>query len=196
MTGIERSMEARPLDQQRAEFANRRFLAMPLAGLIAWSIVGIAGLTLPPLQTVITLFVATGSIVYLGLFISKLTGEGFLDRSKPKNAFDRLFFHSVASSLVVFAIAIPFFLIDHTSLPLTVGILTCLMWLPLSWIIEHWIGIAHVALRTAGIIILWYVWPEGRFVGIPFFIVAVYLFTIVVLEARWRSRQSLRPALS
>src|SRR5690606_4266911 len=148
MTGIERSMEARPLDQQRAEFANRRLLAMPLAGLSAWSIVGIAGLTLPPFQTVITLFVATGSIVYLGLFISKLTGEDFLDRSKPKNAFDRLFFHSVASSLVVFAIAIPFFLIDHTSLPLTVGILTCLMWLPLSWIIEHWIGIAHVALRT------------------------------------------------
>jgi len=190
------SMESRSLDQQRAEFATRRYLATPLAGLIAWSIIGIAGLTLPPFPTVITLFVATGSIVYLALFISKLTGENFLDRSRPKNAFDRLFFYTVASSLVVFGIAIPFFLIDYTSLPLTVGILTGLMWLPLSWIIEHWIGIVHLAARTVGIIVLWYVWPEGRFIGIPFLIVAVYIFTIVVLETRWRSRQRVKAALA
>ncbi|HEY8519207.1 MAG TPA: hypothetical protein VIN61_03940 [Gammaproteobacteria bacterium] len=28
------------LEQQRAEFASRRFLATPLAGLIAWTIIG------------------------------------------------------------------------------------------------------------------------------------------------------------
>jgi len=64
----------------------------------------------------------TGFIAYLGLMLSRFTGENFLDKSKPKNVFDSLFFHCVAMVLLVYAIAIPFFLGDYTSLPLTVGI--------------------------------------------------------------------------
>lgn len=37
----------RTLEQQRVEFANRSFLATPLAGLIAWTVTGIAALILP-----------------------------------------------------------------------------------------------------------------------------------------------------
>ena len=36
----------RTLEQQRIDFANRSFLATPLAGLIAWSVTGVAALTL------------------------------------------------------------------------------------------------------------------------------------------------------
>ena len=122
----------RTLDEQRLEFSKRKFLATPLAGLIAWLIVGIAGLTLPYAITVWVLFVATGSIFYLALLISKFTGENFLDKNKPKNEFDKLFHFTVAQVVLVYSIAIPFFLIDYTSLPLTVGILTGLMWLPFS----------------------------------------------------------------
>lgn len=130
----------RSLDEQRSEFARGRFLAMPLAGLIAWTIIGIAGALLPPFPAVLVLFGGAGSIVYLGMFLSRFTGEHFLDRSKPKNSFDQLFFYTIAMSLLVFAIAIPFFQADYTSLPLSVGILTGLMWVPFSWIIEHWVG--------------------------------------------------------
>ena len=76
------------LDEQRIEFKNRKFLATPLAGLIAWFIVGIAGLTLSIQATVWVLFIATGCIVYLGMFISKFTGENFLDKEKPKKPFE------------------------------------------------------------------------------------------------------------
>jgi len=38
----------RSLDEQRAEFARRRGLAMPLAGSIVWALIGIAGAFLPP----------------------------------------------------------------------------------------------------------------------------------------------------
>lgn len=179
--------QSRSLEEQRAEFAGRRYLAMPLAGLLAWTAIGIAGLTLPPFPAVLTLFVATGGIVYLALFLSRFTGEDLWGRRRPKNVFDGLFLHVLGSALTVYAIAIPFFLVDYTSLPLTVGILTCLMWVPFGWIVQHWIGIAHLAVRTAGIVAIWYLWPEGRFVGIPFFIVAVYAVTIVVLEKRWRA---------
>lgn len=74
----------RTLQQQRIEFANSSFLATPIAGLIAWLVIGIAALVLPIQYVVWTLFIATGSIVYLGMFISKFTGENFLDKKSLK----------------------------------------------------------------------------------------------------------------
>jgi hypothetical protein len=101
---------SRTLDEQRMEFARRHNIAMPLAGLIAWSVVGIGGATLPALLEVWLLFIVTGSIAYLGMFISRFTGENFLDRTRPKNAFDALFLYTIGMALLVYAIAIPFFL--------------------------------------------------------------------------------------
>jgi hypothetical protein len=176
----------RSLDEQRREFARRRFLAMPLAGLIAWAVVGVTGLTLPDVVQVWVLFGATGSIVYLGMFISRYTGENFLDKSRPKNAFDSLFFHAIAMAVLVYAIAIPFFLFDYSSLPLTVGVLSGLMWMPLSWIIEHWIGLFHATTRTLLVTATWYLLPDLRFVAVPLVIVLLYAVTIGILERRWR----------
>jgi hypothetical protein len=178
---------ARSLDAQRREFASRRFLAMPLAGTIAWTAAGVAGAALPPVGASWALFIATGSTVYLGLFLSRFTGERFTDRNRPKNTFDTLFFTTVAMSLMVYAIAIPFFLHDYTSLPLTVGILAGLMWLPLSWILEHWVGIFHTVSRTLLVTAAWYLFPTHRFTVIPAVIVAIYAVTMLVLERRWRA---------
>lgn len=174
----------RTLEEQRIEYTNRNFIATPLAGLIAWLIVGIAGLTLSMQATVWVLFIATGSIVYLGLFISKFTGENFLDKKKPKNTFDKLFFFTVGQAILVYSIAIPFFMMDYSSLPLTIGILTGLMWLPFSWIINHWVGIFHSVTRTLVVLLLWYLLPEYRFVAIPFAIVLIYMITIIILKNR------------
>jgi len=55
--------------------------------------------------------------------LSRFTGENLLDKNKPKNAFEASSFHCVAMALLVYAIAIPFFRVDYTSLPLTVGIM-------------------------------------------------------------------------
>lgn len=178
----------RSLDEQRRDFAASRFLAMPLAGTIAWVVAGISGAVLPPVQATWALFIATGSIVYLGLFLSRFTGEHFTDRSRPRNAFDTLFFLTVGMSLMVYAIAIPFFMVDYTSLPLTVGILAGLMWLPVSWIIQHWVGIFHTVTRTVLVVAAWYLFPTQRFTVIPVVIVAVYVVTIVALERRWRAQ--------
>lgn len=174
------------LDEQRAIFKKRRLLATPLSGAIAWLIIGVSAIVLPLEIVVWILFIGTGSIVYLALFISKFTGENFLDKTKPKNEFDRLFFSTVGMSLLVYAIAIPFFIIDYTSLPLTVGILLGLMWLPMSWIIQHWVGAFHAICRTILIVAAWYLFPESRFVVIPFLIVLIYCITIYILEKRFR----------
>lgn len=174
----------RTLEQQKEEFKKKKLIASPIAGLIAWLIVGISGLFLPDQITVWVLFGATGSIVYLAMGISKWTGEDYLDKNKPKNTFDNLFFFTVAQAILVYSIAIPFFIESYTSLPLTVGILTGLMWVPLTWIIDHWIGLFHSIARTISILVLWYLFPANRFVTIPFAIVVIYAISIVVLSKR------------
>jgi hypothetical protein len=181
--------ELTSLDYQRQQFAERRFLAMPLAGLVAWLIIGLAGLWLPAPVVVWVLYISTGSIAYLGILFSKFTGENFLAKNRPKNTFDRLFFLSMGMSLLVYAIALPFFQADYTSLPLSVGILAGLMWLPLSWIIEHWVGIFHGVARTVLVLGAWLAFPQQRFVVVPLVIVGMYVVTIAVLEQRWRGLQ-------
>ena len=174
----------RSLDEQRIEFSKGKFLATPLSGLIVWTIIGFVGLFFSDKIAVWSIFIGTGSIVYLGLFLSKFTGENFLDKTKPKNEFDNLFLLTVGQAVLVYAIAIPFFLVDYTSLPMSVGILTGLMWLPFSWIIKHWVGIFHSVSRTIIVLILWYLLPDLRFVVIPFAIVILYLITLFVLKNR------------
>ena len=174
----------RTLEEQKEEFKRKKLLASPIAGLIAWLIVAISGFFFPDNITVWVLFIATGSIVYLAMGISKLTGEDYLDKSKPKNTFDTLFFLTVAQAILVYSIAIPFFIEDYTSLPLTVGILTGLMWVPLTWIIDHWVGLFHSILRTILILVLWYLFPSERFITIPIAIVLVYMISIIILKNR------------
>ena len=174
----------RTLEEQKEEFKRKKLLASPIAGLIAWLIVAISGFFFPDNITVWVLFIATGSIVYLAMGISKLTGEDYLDKSKPKNTFDTLFFFIFAQAILVYSIAIPFFIEDYTSLPLTVGILTGLMWVPLTWIIDHWVGLFHSILRTIIILVLWYLFPSERFITIPIAIVLVYMISIIILKNR------------
>ena len=177
-------MENRTLEQQRIEFINQKFLATPLAGLIIWTIIGLIGIVFSDFVAVWSIFIGTGSIVYLGLFLSKFTGENFLDKNKPKNEFDTLFLFTAGQAILVYSIAIPFFLVDYSSLPMTVGILTGLMWLPFSWIIKHWVGIFHTLTRIITVLTLWYLLPEYRFIAIPFAIVLIYIITLIILKNR------------
>ena len=177
-------MSPKTLEEQRIEFSNRKFLATPLAGLIVWTLIGFIGIFFSDFIAVWSIFIGTGSIVYLGLFISKYTGENFLDKNKPKNEFDSLFMFTVGQAILVYSIAIPFFILDYSSLPLSVGILTGLMWLPLSWTMKHWVGMFHTLTRTVVILALWYLVPDQRFVAIPFAIVAIYVVTLIILINR------------
>lgn len=174
------------LEQQRAEFSSRRFLAMPLSGTICWLIAGVISIFVSAQWAALVLFIATGSIIYVAMLVARFTGEDMFKKSKTKNTFDGLFFHCIGMALLVYSIAIPFFMIDARSLQLCIGILTGLMWLPISWIIQHWIGTFHVLSRTILIVLAWYLFPQHSFVVIPAVIVVIYAITIYTLEMRWR----------
>jgi hypothetical protein len=176
----------RTLDEQLAEFRRGRFLAMPIAGTIVWTVIGIGGLFLPVQLAAWLLFIGTGSTFGLGLLVARAIGEDLMGKGKPTNAFDGLFFLTVVMAWLAFGIAIPFFMVEPTSLPLSVGILAGLMWVPFSWLINHWIGLFHGIARTVLIVAAWYLYPSRRFVVIPAVIVVVYLVTIHFLSRRPR----------
>jgi hypothetical protein len=159
---------------------------MPIAGTIAWSIIGVAGAFVPVGLAAWVLFICTGMIFGIGLLVARFLGEDLLGKTRQNNAFDRLFLLTVLMAYLVFAIAIPFFMIERTSLPLTVGILAGLMWVPFSWMIRHWVGLFHGIARTVLVTAAWYLFPAYRFVVIPAVIVVIYLVTIYLLATRSR----------
>ena len=61
--------------------------------------------------------------------------------------------------------------------------------MPITWIIRHWIGVVHGALRTVAVVAAWSLFPEHRMLAISLVIVVLYVFAIVVLELRWRAVQ-------
>jgi len=90
-------------------------------------------------------------------------------------------------ALLVFSLALPFAMQDYTSIPLTVGIITGLMWKPFSWAIQHWVGYFHAISRTILILVVWFSFPEHRFVAIPVVIVIIYIITMLALERRYKA---------
>lgn len=163
---------------------------MPLAGTLVWALLGISAPFVSEVTITWMLYLGTGAIFYLGAGLSYLTGERFFDKKMTKNSFDRLFFVGMFMSLMVFAIALPVSTIDHTTLPLSIGILAGLMWMPLSWAIEHWVGYFHTLARTFGIVVAWYLFPEARVEAISAVIVAVYIVSLITLERRFQKTQS------
>lgn len=135
----------------------------------------------------LAMFVCVGMIFWLGALIGKLLGEPIIKSVGEQGELDRLFLLTVVSSFLVFGIAIPFYMVEPTSLPLSLGILSGLMWVPFSWMIRHPVGIWHGAVRTVLIVGAWYLFPDERFVAVPGVIVAVYLGSIYVLANRPRA---------
>lgn len=178
------------LEQQREDFKKNRFIAMPLAGTLVWALLGMSAPFVSELTITWMLYIGTGAIFYLGAGLSYLTGERFFAKKAAKNSFDHLFFVGMIMSLLVFAIALPVAAIDHTTVPLSIGILAGLMWMPLSWAIEHWIGYFHTLTRTFGIVAAWYLFPEARVEAISAVIVAVYIVSLITLERRFQTIKS------
>ena len=173
----------RTLDDLRREFGRSRFLAMPVAGTIAWTAIGVFGAFLPPDSASLALFICMGMIFPMGLLIARFTGEDLLG-SQSQNELDRLFGLNVLMANLVWGMAIPFWFVMPTSLPLSAAILAGLMWIPFSWMLQHWIGLFHGIARTVLVVAVWFAFPQQRFVVVPVVVVVIYLISIVVLARR------------
>lgn len=177
------------LDQALADFRRRRFLAMPLAGAIAWFGVLLAGQVLAPRWHLLSVYVLTGVIAYLGMGLSKLTGENFMAKENQRNPFNGLFMLCVGQALLAYAIAIPFAIVKPESAVFTVGMLTGFMWLPCAWLMREWVAAFHAVARTLLILLAWFLAPTQGMVWVPLIVLGLYALTIVKLERRWAGLQ-------
>lgn len=169
------------LSELRAEFGSSRFIAIPIAGTIAWAGAGILGTQLREGPASLALFVCIGMVFPMSILIGRLVGEDVL---KTRTELDHLFLLCILMANLVWAIAIPFWLVERSSLPLSLGVLAGLMWIPFSWMLQHPVGLFHGISRTILIVIAWFMFPSQRFVVIPAIVVVIYLISILMLVRR------------
>lgn len=174
----------RTLGELRAEFGRTRMLAMPIAGTVAWTAAAIFGALLQDDEArSYALFLCMPAVYPVAMLVSRILGEDTFN-SQHANDLDSLFMLGILMSTLVWGIAIPFWLLEPSSLPLSGGILAGLMWIPLSWMLQHPVGIFHAVTRTILVVAAWFLFPDARFVAVPIAVVAVYLVSIVMLARR------------
>lgn len=178
------------LDQQLIEFRRKRYLAMPLSGAIIWALIGGVSFVLTPYQQVMTTFIGTGSIIYLAMAISRLTGENIsFQKNTERNWFDTVFLAAVGMSFLVFAISIPLFLENYQALPFALAVQTGLMWLVFGVLAKAPVAYVHTIVRTVACVAAYLAMPQHSFWLQPLIVVLCYGFTIPVLEMRYRAQQ-------
>ncbi len=178
------------LEQQLIEFRSKRYLAMPLSGALIWAMIGLLSFVLTPYQQVMATFIGTGSIIYLAMAISRLTGENIsFQKNTARNWFDSIFLSAVGMSFLVFAISIPLFLENYQALPFALAVQTGLMWLVFGVLADAKVAYVHTVLRTVACVAAYLMVPEQSFWLQPLIVVCCYGFTIPVLERRWRAQQ-------
>lgn len=172
------------LTELRNQFCNRKMLSMPIAGAICWAAAGVLGAYLNNEESAaIALFVCMPLVFPIAFVIGEFLHEHPFSGS-DKNELDSLFLFGVLMANLVWGIAIPFWLVMPSSLPLSAGILAGLMWVPFSWIMNHWVGLFHAIARTIFVTLAWLFFPNHRFTLIPAIIVLIYLISIHVLAKR------------
>lgn len=178
------------LDQQLIEFRSKRYLAMPLSGAIIWALIGVLSFVLTPYQQVMATFIGTGSIIYLAMAISRLTGENIsFQKNTERNWFDSIFLAAVGMSFLVFAISIPLFMENYLALPFALAVQTGLMWLVFGVVAKAPVAYVHTIVRTVACVAAYLTLPQHSFWLQPLIVVVCYGFTIPVLEMRYRAQQ-------
>lgn len=178
------------LEQQLSDFRQRRYLAMPLSGLLIWTLIGVCSFVLTPYQQVMLTFIGTGSIIYLAMAISRLTGENInFQKNTARNWFDTVFLAGVGMSFFVFAISIPMFMQNYHALPFALAVQTGLMWLLFGVLAKAPVAYIHTLVRTVLCTMAYLYYPEQGFWLQPLIVVGCYGFTIPMLELRYRQHR-------
>jgi hypothetical protein len=137
-----------PLDTLRANFLATSTQSMPIAGMIFWFVVAMAGLLLPPRQVAFVVGFGSGAIFPLAMLIDRLRGRT-LARSSTANPVVGMFLQSLATvallwPLVIIAAARAS---DPEIIVLGGAILMALVWIPYGWAADDPAGLHHAIAR-------------------------------------------------
>src|SRR5690625_6322900 len=83
------------LDAQHAAFLDNKFLAMPIAGAVAWAAIGVVGALAPLSVAVWAVWIGTGMIFFLSLGVGRRTGEDLLRRERRPDSIEQAYLATV-----------------------------------------------------------------------------------------------------
>lgn len=167
----------------RRDFERRtnRSMSMPIAGLVVWTLVGLAGLVLPLRAAVLVMVAATGAIFPIALAVARLRGEALV--SNP-NALARLMGLCIVMVNLLWAVHLPLMAGAADYVPLTLGIALGLHWVVYSWIVQHRVGLVHAILRTGLVLGAWLLWPQHRVAAVAGAVVIAYAVSLAMMARR------------
>ena len=120
---------------------------MPYAGMIFWSIAGIAGVFLTSKQLAYGVAFGSGLIFPLGVLIDRLRGRILL-KSGTENPLTGMFLQSIFMVVLLWPLVIlgaagkPLFIV------LGAAILTGIIWIPYGWAADVPVGLRHAIARV------------------------------------------------
>ncbi len=143
--------EAMSLRELRANFLRTSTLSMPLAGLIAWTALGIAAAFLAaPLIGTLALYIMA-LILPLAFILDRLRGRNLFSEGSD-NPLLALFLSSIAG----IGVTVPVVIIgarganDPIIVVLGMAILAGVIWIPYGWAAGDPVGVRHAIARALG----------------------------------------------
>ena len=174
------------LETQRLDFIRRSggFLSFPLAGITAWTALGLTSLFVPATTALYVMLFATGAIFPLALGFAAATGQQVFQKG---NTFASLMGQSVLMVNLLWALHFLLLLRRPDLAPLSLALGLGLHWIVFGWIIQARLGLIHAIVRTTACTAAYLYGGEHRLAAIAAAVVASYLLTLVQLRA-WAHR--------
>jgi hypothetical protein len=150
-------------------------IALPAAGCMYWLGLSVAGYFLKPQMWFFVSAFSSGLIFPLGLLLSKPLKSDILKTASPLNGI-------IGPALIAMAMFWPLAIagaasnVSFITLALAIGM--GIHWPVIGWMYGRKVYLLHGIIRTVGTTMLWYIFPDQRFVLIPVFVSLAYLITI------------------
>ena len=149
-------------------------IALPAAGCIYWLALSIAGIYLTPKMWFLASAFSSGLIFPLGLLLAKPLKSNVMI-STPLTS---LTGPALISMLMFWPLAIAGSSTNVSFFPLALAVGMGMHWPVIGWMYGKKVYLFHGVARALGATMLWYVFPDQRFVLIPAFVSIIYLITI------------------
>ena len=148
------------LAELRERFLATSTISMPLAGLIVWSLMGVAALFVPKALVGWLAVYVMAAILPLAFAIDKLRGrDPFV---KDDNPISQLFFQSIVGIGLMFPLVIGAAETagDPNIMVLGVAILAGIIWIPYGWGANDPVGLRHAIARAVGCYLAYWFSPD------------------------------------
>lgn len=136
------------LNQLKADFLATSTRSMPYAGILFWSLAGVAGLFVTAKQLAFGVAFGSGLIFPLAVLIDKLRGRDLM-AGGTTNPLTGMFLQS----LVMVVMLWPLVIIGAGDKPLFIvlggAVLMGIIWIPYGWAADDPAGLRHAVLRVA-----------------------------------------------